>query len=498
ARALADGQAAVTQTAAVIGTAQYLSPEQARGEAVDARSDVYAAGCVLFELLTGEPPFTGDSPVAVAYQHVREDPKPPSALNPRVPPPLDAIVLKAMAKGPANRYQSSAEMRGDLVRVLSGQRPAAPMVMTAEDRTSIMGAGRTEIMGGRHRPSSIANEYDDYDDYDPDGERARRRRRMWIIVASVLGALLVILLAVLLVPKLLGGSGNNPNAGKVAVPPVIGEQQAVAVAAVNQVNLTPITKTLVCQPAGTPNAPCTTDQINKVVRTDPAVGTEVPLNSSVSLYVGAPAPQVQVPNLVGLSQADAQSALAKVGLTLAPNPQTQPVTDQTQLNKVVSQNPAAGASAAPNSQVAITIGAQPANVAVPDERGQMYDAAKTALANAGFGVKKQTQPGSQPAGTVLDMNPEAGTMVAPGTTVTLTVSDGSQAMINLPDLTGMTQQQAQSLLQGEGWTGSFQVQNVLGNPSKNGQIVGQTPGPGQITKGQTVTIQVISLGGPTS
>src|SRR5205807_10018208 len=170
ARALADGQAAVTQTAAVIGTAQYLSPEQARGEAVDARSDVYAAGCVLFELLTGEPPFTGDSPVAVAYQHVREDPKPPSALNPRVPSSLDAIVLKAMAKGPANRYQSSAEMRGDLVRVLSGQRPAAPMVMTAEDRTSIMGAGRTEIMGGRHRPSSIANEYDDYDDYDPDGE----------------------------------------------------------------------------------------------------------------------------------------------------------------------------------------------------------------------------------------------------------------------------------------------------------------------------------------
>src|SRR5882762_6894595 len=116
ARAVTDGQAAVTQTAAVIGTAQYLSPEQARGEQVDARSDVYAAGCVLYELLTGEPPFTGDSPVAVAYQHVREDPKPPSSVNPRVPPQLDAIVLKALAKNPINRYQSSAEMRGDLVR----------------------------------------------------------------------------------------------------------------------------------------------------------------------------------------------------------------------------------------------------------------------------------------------------------------------------------------------------------------------------------------------
>jgi serine/threonine-protein kinase len=110
---------------AVIGTAQYLSPEQARGEAVDARSDVYAAGCVLFELLTGEPPFTGDSPVAVAYQHVREDPRPPSALNPRVNPALDAVVLKAMMKHPADRYVSAAEMRADLVRVLSGERPLA-------------------------------------------------------------------------------------------------------------------------------------------------------------------------------------------------------------------------------------------------------------------------------------------------------------------------------------------------------------------------------------
>src|SRR2546429_325781 len=161
-RRQAQNAAAVTQTAAVIGTAQYLSPEQARGEAVDARSDVYAAGCVLFELLTGEPPFTGDSPVAVAYQHVREDPKPPSALNPRVNPALDAVVLKAMSKGPANRYQSAAEMRTDLVRVLSGQRPLAPMVMTEEDRTAVMSAGRQPIDRGpgRHRPAALADDYD--------------------------------------------------------------------------------------------------------------------------------------------------------------------------------------------------------------------------------------------------------------------------------------------------------------------------------------------------
>ncbi|MFL6147550.1 MAG: Stk1 family PASTA domain-containing Ser/Thr kinase, partial [Pseudonocardiaceae bacterium] len=142
ARALADGQG-VTQTAAVVGTAQYLSPEQARGELVDARSDVYAAGCVLYELITGEPPFTGDSPVAVAYQHVREDPIPPSRQNPDVSAALDAVVLKAMSKNPANRYQSAAEMRTDLVRVLSGQRQLAPVIMTDADRDLMLDSGPT-------------------------------------------------------------------------------------------------------------------------------------------------------------------------------------------------------------------------------------------------------------------------------------------------------------------------------------------------------------------
>src|SRR3954463_12081217 len=156
ARATTDGQAAVTQTAAVIGTAQYLSPEQARGEAVDARSDVYAAGCVLFELLTGEPPFTGDSPVAVAYQHVREDPKPPSDVNPQIPPALDAVILKALSKNPANRYQSAAELRADLVRVRNGQSPMAPAVMSEDERTAMLAAspppGAPRRVNGRHGP----------------------------------------------------------------------------------------------------------------------------------------------------------------------------------------------------------------------------------------------------------------------------------------------------------------------------------------------------------
>ena len=137
ARAIADANS-VTQTAAVIGTAQYLSPEQARGEKVDARSDVYSLGCVLYEILTGEPPFVGDSPVAVAYQHVREDPIPPSQRHTGISPELDAVVLKSLAKNPDNRYQTAAEMRADLIRVHSGETPDAPKVLTDAERTSLL------------------------------------------------------------------------------------------------------------------------------------------------------------------------------------------------------------------------------------------------------------------------------------------------------------------------------------------------------------------------
>ena len=155
ARALADASN-VTQTAAVIGTAQYLSPEQARGEKVDARSDVYSLGCVLYEMLTGEPPFVGDSPVAVAYQHVREDPVPPSQRHEGIPPELDAVVLKALAKNPDNRYQTAAEMRADLVKVHSGEQPDAPKVFTDAERSSLMSAQpgdhRTEPIDSVARP----------------------------------------------------------------------------------------------------------------------------------------------------------------------------------------------------------------------------------------------------------------------------------------------------------------------------------------------------------
>src|SRR5256885_3475180 len=148
ARALASGATTMTQTSAVIGTAQYLSPEQARGEPVDARSDVYATGCVLYELLTGHPPFVGDNPVSVAYQHVREDPLPPSDSNRDVPPDVDAVVLKALAKNRMNRYQSAGEMRADLLRAAAGRPVAATPVMPLDERTRYLGSPTTVVPGG--------------------------------------------------------------------------------------------------------------------------------------------------------------------------------------------------------------------------------------------------------------------------------------------------------------------------------------------------------------
>ncbi|HEX3785229.1 MAG TPA: Stk1 family PASTA domain-containing Ser/Thr kinase [Pseudonocardiaceae bacterium] len=497
ARAVADGQAQMTQTAAVIGTAQYLSPEQARGESVDARSDVYAAGCVLFELLTGEPPFTGDSPVAVAYQHVREDPKPPSSLNPRVNPALDAIVLKAMAKGPANRYQSAAEMRGDLVRVLSGQRPSAPQVMTDEDRTSIMGAGRTEVMGGRHRPDVLDP---DYDDYDPDEEdRRARRKRAWIIGSIVAAIVILIALAIWLIPKL--GSGNN-TATQVTVPGLQGQTQTQAEQALSQVHLTWTIHSISCVPGpnGQP-APCQPDQVNKVISSTPNSGTPVPVNSQVTLNIGtAPTTINNLPDLSGLTVQQATQKLQSLGLQLAESPNTDTTLDSSKVNTVVpnSQTPAAGSTVSANSTVTVTLYAAPQQIQVNDVTGQMYDQAAQNLQGQGFKVKKVMEANADPANTVESEDPPGGSVQPKGTVITLTVSDGSLATFTMPDLSGETVSQATSQLQGLGWTGSF---NQVATPPTSigdqvGTIADQEQGQGtQVQKGATIGITVYSLTG---
>jgi len=502
ARAVHDGQAAVTQTAAVIGTAQYLSPEQARGEAVDARSDVYAAGCVLFELLTGEPPFTGDSPVAVAYQHVREDPKPPSALNPRVNPALDAIVLKAMAKGAANRYQSAAEMRTDLVRVLSGQRPLAPMVMTDEDRTTILSQGRTTSMPqqrGRHRPQAMAD--DDYDPYeDEEEERRRRRRKGWLIaLLSVLGVSLIAVLIWLMTSVL----GNEAPSGLDTVPDVTGQTLDAARGDLTNRGFHPEVQYVTCEQTPT-NEPgkCGPDSVGKVIDTNPKPGTKMDKEDKLVLIVGKEADKITVPNVVGADPDDAKTQLEQLGLVVDPNIDEEEVEDADQVGKVTSQNPPATSQVAKGSTVKLAVGKKKQDPTVPNVVGEDFDSAKAKLENANYVVKKQEQDSDKPEGQVIAQDPSG--QQPEGTTITLTVSNGQQQndnTFNMPDLSGMSLNDARQLLRGLGWTGQLDPRDggETGDQSELNKIIEQDQAPNtKVDKDQTIGVLIatkLKIGG---
>ncbi|MHC1558370.1 Stk1 family PASTA domain-containing Ser/Thr kinase [Actinomycetospora sp. C-140] len=476
ARALSDAQPAVTQTAAVIGTAQYLSPEQARGESVDARSDVYSTGCVLFELLTGRPPFTGDSPVAIAYQHVREDPPAPSEINPRVSPDLDAITLKALAKNPSNRYQSADEMREDLYRVLSGEQPGAPMVMTADERT--------EYMTGSHPaayPAAATDGFAEVDEFtawqaEQNEARRKRSRRRTIAVVAVL-ALLAALAGVYFL--------FSPSANTVAVPTVVGQPQAAALQSMSTAGLRPT----VVPVASTPQ------QVGQVVTTNPSEGLEVPPGSVVELRVGRGPDPVQVPDLSGQTANEAQATVQRLGLTLAPVPQQREVDDANQVGRVLSQDPAAGGFIAPGTPVLLTIGRQRETLRLPDVVGQDRQTATTTLEGVGLRVTVSEVDGGQSAGTVVDTSPGAGSTVPRNSSVTLQVSRGNQ--LSVPSVVGQTPSQAAQQLSQAGFTGSIaQTSQQVTDASQVGKILSQNPSAGsQAGRNDTIQVVVGAFGG---
>ncbi len=476
ARALGEGQN-VTQTAAVIGTAQYLSPEQARGEAVDARSDVYAAGCVLFELLTGEPPFTGDTPVAVAYQHVREDPRRPSELNPQIGPQLDSVVLKALSKNPANRYQSAAEMRADLVRVRSGQAPMAPTVMSEDERTAMMAPPRAaatrRVNGtGRHTlpPAAVPAYYDDEDD--------RRRGGTGRTVAVVLGVLLALGLVGFVAFQVFGGPAQPRQ---VAMLDVVGQQQEVARAELITAGLTPTVVPVESTP----------DERGLVVSTVPPAGTAVAERGPVTLNVGAGPGEVRVGPLTGLSQADAEAQLVRDGLVVG-EVTRQDTRDAEEVGNVLSSDPRPGTAVAPGTPVNLVVGREVTTRQIPDVAGQSLDQARQTLQGAGFtNVQQEDVDGGGEQGDVLGTDPAAGQQAEPDAEITIRVSRGDDDQPTVPRLLGLTDEQAEDALNGAGFDNSqvqFQEQDVS-DPSLDNRVIAQSLSEGQtLEEGQQLVV----------
>jgi beta-lactam-binding protein with PASTA domain/predicted Ser/Thr protein kinase len=429
ARALADNAATVTAASAVIGTAQYLSPEQARGESVDARSDVYSTGCLLYELLAGHPPFNGDSPVAVAYQHVRETAAIPSSVVPEIPKALDSIVMKALAKNALNRYQSAAEMRTDLQRAIAGQAVEAEAVMTEAERTqyiNFLGTGS----GARPpapRPGVLRPNYDADDD-----TRSHRGALIW---AAIVVALLLVSAAGAYAIARAQHKSNTPQLVKVGS--LVNVAPTAAQESLRQENLQ-------FQLTGQSNGPCTDGtpgatavQVTKgnICTQDPPSGQEVAVGSTVSITVYAGPAQVQVPYVQNLPFSEALKALTDKGLQL----KRSDVDSSAAAGTVLAQDPPAGALADPGSEVSLSVSNGKSKL--PDVRKKTFEQARTILQNAGWlSVSQIAATVTEPykVGQVMYMDPAQGSSVDPTVKIVLTVAAPAPVLPPCPTPTPTT------------------------------------------------------------
>jgi serine/threonine-protein kinase len=411
ARAVSDSQLTMTQTAQVIGTAQYLSPEQARGERVDSRSDLYSTGCLLYELLTGRPPFTGDSPVAIAYQHVKEEPIPPSQVDPEVPPWADAIVLKAMQKDPADRYQSAGEMRNDIQRALSGAPVAAPM-LDAYAGTRRMGGTATQVAG---RTAAIPPYRYGPEDGGPGGPPQRQHRAWpWVVLVTVV---VVLIAAIGLIKFIGGGSGGNAS-----VPRVVGKTLGQADAAIRAAGLTP----------GTPTYQSSTaEPKNHVISTNPSAGNSETKGGTVAIVVsnGPPsAAKAKVPDVTNETRGLAVSRLKQAGF----NPVVHIVPPQGGVapNTVTIQSPVGGTQWPKGGNVTIEVTQKglmvPTNILGMQQANAQQELSGTPWFYNVMVQQAQVPAGGQYApGQVYSSAPAPGQPLASGGSITIYVVEAA-------------------------------------------------------------------------
>jgi serine/threonine-protein kinase len=388
----------LTRTGTVMGTATYFSPEQARGDAVDPRSDVYSLGVVLYELLVGMPPFQSENPVSVAYKHVHETPARPTRRNPEVPAPIEAVTLKALAKNPANRYASADDLAADLRRFRDGRPVLAESVLHEDDVTRAV-AATPAADATQAIPRTVVA--------DTAAEAPARRAPTFLIVAGVLALLLVVLLALLA-----RGFGVGSSNSQGTVPKVVGLSEDAAKAKLAKAGFHDISVS---------NRADASKPEGQVLDQDPSAGTELSKGSVVKLVVNSTAELVDVPDVVGDQRDEATRKIDAAGLV--PNVVAQ-ASDKPE-GEVLSQDPEANQQLTKGDKVTITVSSGPGEQQIPDVSGMSPDQAANKLGQAGFETTTVTEASSTVAsGKVTRTDPPAGTTATKGDKVTIYVSSG--------------------------------------------------------------------------
>ncbi|HEV7772009.1 MAG TPA: Stk1 family PASTA domain-containing Ser/Thr kinase [Conexibacter sp.] len=469
------GASDMTETGSIMGTAQYLSPEQAQGHAVSQSSDLYSVGVILFELLTGHVPFDAESAVTIALKHVSEAPPAPSMFDPSVPPALEAVTLWALEKDPAARPADAdalilaLEDARDAVMATEapGQRTAmfAPAAIPpdpfAEEALTAAAFGTAAAAGDAEAPPPYY--LDQTTLTDPD---ERRRPPWWVWLLAALAIAAIVLGIVLL---------TRP--GDVTVPRVVGQDVASATSELRSAGLKASVDRVASSRA-----------VDEVLAQDPSGGDQAKDGSTVTLTVSSGPGQVPVPSVDGLGEQKASATLIDEGLVV--DRIVRQADDTVPSGRVIRTSPAAGTSVNRGSNVTLVVSSGPKQVAVPDVVGLTKSDAQQTLGNQGFQFTS-TEQGSDTVdpGTVLSQSPAAGAKAAPGSSVALVVARAIPTVI-VPDLLGQGAQEASDTLTAAGLEPRTSFRDTT-DPNEDGIVVDQNPASGtQAKQGAPVRIFV--------
>ncbi len=466
------GSSEVTEAGSIIGTAQYLSPEQARGLPAGPSADLYSTGIVLYEMLTGSVPFSGDTPLEVAMQHLSAVPEPPSAKRPEIPHELDAIVLRALAKDTDQRYRSARDMDADLARFAQG---LSVSPATEEAATSVLAgaggvaAGATTVLQGSEAPTTYRRSTDRYYDY----ERAVRRRPIW---PWLLAALLVVAAGFASYYVYDRIADQIGGADLVSVPFVEGKLQSLAVKEIRGAGLVPEVR----------KRPNENVELDRVFDQDPAEGTRVDKESTVVIFVSSGRAKTTVPDVRGMSRDDAVASLTAASLKVS----VAEVYSEQEPGVVTAQSPGPGTRLVEGETVRINVSRGIRQVAVPSVVGGSLDAAIAEIEDAGFVAGSPVFENSdKPENTVIAQDPAGGSLQRPGATIALTVSKGP-AQVQVPDVEGLDLATARATLRAEG----FRVSVVRADTDlieEDGIVLAQSPAGGvDADPKSTVTLTV--------